>query len=187
MTKLKYGCGPDGKTIRTPRSSARQDVTGNSSSTTTCPAEGEKLYEISKTCKDSAIENCVRLIIDVGLSTAVVSLRDLVERLPQHRLGNVEEIVYTRRAFQPPSRKKCEGWLAGIPSQVGQNGNHDEDVTSIPKIMRVVLHSVDNSEYNSLLQGMGNFNLSQPRRADRKPIQLVAYGVMLNYSLFSLK
>jgi len=96
-----------------------------------------------KTRKDRAIEWCVRLVVDTPTKSPVDGIKYLVNLLPHHRYGKVEELVFTRRAMRNARADEDTWSLSKILPPFAPIGSRDEDVDCTPQIKRVVLHLAD--------------------------------------------
>jgi hypothetical protein len=103
----------------------------------------EPPYNNTKTRKDRAIEWCRRLIIDTPTEELVNSIEYVVDLLPHHRYGKVEELIVIRRAMRNPRADEDTWSLFKILPPFAPLGTRDEDVDQIPQIKRVMIHVAD--------------------------------------------
>jgi len=94
-----------------------------------------------KTRKDRAFECCVGLIVDTPVEDLVQSIEDIVDLLPQDRLGNVEELVFTGRALMRTTYDDVVYDLAQILPPFTPVMAADE-FNQLPRTKRVILHIV---------------------------------------------
>ena len=155
MFKLKYGCGGTDVSCPSPGSETTAYLPTGPSSI----VDGEFITtEDPWTRKDRAVGHCLRLIIDVPLYSATHSLQCLVDRLPHHRFGNVEEMVFTQRGLSDRVYDMQGARLSSILPQLGRTKSGNDPLVSTPKLKRVVIHldSLNQPELNRYLAS--NFN-----------------------------
>ena len=138
-----------------------------------------------KTRKDRAFECCVRLIVDTPVEDLVQSMEDIVDLLPQDRLGNVEELVFTGRAPMRTTYDDVVYDLAQILPPFTPVMAADE-FNQLPRTKRVILHIVaDDFRRESprwIIRPLAIW--CKHRRHHRRPAEFVIYNLDLGEAEF---
>jgi hypothetical protein len=141
--------------------------------------------QITKTRKDRAIEWCVRLIMDTPTKAPVDGIKYLVNLLPHHRYGKVEELILTRRAMRNPRADEITWSLSKILPPFAPIGTRDEDVDQIPHIKRVVIHLADDfGRPHPMFRTLSEW--CKQRNRFRAPTQFAIHNIRLGNPLYSL-
>jgi len=144
----------------------------------------EPPHDTTKTRKDRTFEWCRRLIIDTPTAHFMSSIEYIVDLLPHHRYGNVEELVFTRRAMRIPGYYEDVFWLSRILSPMIPIGTGKEVSHELPKTKRVVLYVVDYHEYREMFGRLSEW--CKQRRNLRKPTQFAIHNLNLETSPYDL-
>ena len=179
MFKLKYGCGHTDAYCPSPSSRINASLTEESFGN---PNKGGGSAEDQWTRKDRAVERCVRLIIDIPICDIVKSIQCLVDRLPQHRFGNVQEMVFTCKGLDDYRDLGVDWTLSSILAPAGRKRSDTGASISIPNTKRVVLHWPSLNYTHSSVIAMPKINEWCRHRNEqgRTQTQFVVYGTNLD-------
>jgi hypothetical protein len=180
MSKLKYGCGSNVESGK--NSTGHKAPVCPTSPPDNLSNEGRTPIEEMWTRKDRAIEQCLRLIIDVSVPRITESLHCLVDRLPHHRFGKVEEMMITVWGLDKDEFLDNNRMLSNILPPAGRRTSDNEALISIPKTKRVVLHlpSLDDTYYSVVAIPRINEWCRDRREAGRTQTEFEIYGINLD-------
>lgn len=170
--RISYGSHPS----QYHKSSALFDDDGNNS-----VDPDEPLYDNMKTRKDRAIEWCRRLVIDTPTEQLVKSVEYIADLLPHHRYGNVEELVFTRRAMRSPNEEEDTWWLSKILPTIAPIGTREEVCDQLPRTKRVVICLGDHYRCGPMLRHLSKW--CKQRRNVRKPTQFAIHNIPFKSTL----
>jgi hypothetical protein len=179
MFRLTYGCGHIDAYCPPPSSrtnaSLIEELFGN-------PNEGGDSAEDQWTRKDRAIAHCLRLVIDAPVRGIVESIQCFADRLPQHRFGNVEEMVITRQGLTNNRISSENRIFSSILAPAGRKKTGNDALGSIPSTKKVVLHwpSLDVTHSSVIVMPKINEWCRHRNEQSRTPTRFVVYGINLD-------
>jgi hypothetical protein len=143
----------------------------------------------TKTSKDRAIDFCVRMIIDTPTDGIEMSIEHMVDRLPHHSYGNVEELVFTSKALRREHSDYTIHYMNlryFIPRQP-INYSSEIEYRNL-KTKRVVLHIPNEHDYDTthrLVHALSRW--CKQRSQHRGPTSFVLHNLDLEGPWYNFK